>query len=91
MLEIKGLSYHVSDDAGEKDILSGIDLEIRDGAFIVVTGPNGGGKGEEVGVLHHVDADGLIEFPVEDMAEDAVVGRNEILAFGLHHHVGAFI
>ena len=32
MLEIKGLSYHVSDDAGEKDILSGIDLEIKDGA-----------------------------------------------------------
>ena len=44
MLEIKGLSYHVSDDAGEKDILSGIDLEIKDGAFVVVTGPNGGGK-----------------------------------------------
>ena len=44
MLEIKGLSYHVSDDAGDKDILSGIDLEIKDGAFIVVTGPNGGGK-----------------------------------------------
>ena len=44
MLEIKGLSYHVSDDAGEKDILTDIDLEIRDGAFIVVTGPNGGGK-----------------------------------------------
>ena len=44
MLEIKGLSYHVNDDAGEKDILSGIDLEIKDGAFIVVTGPNGGGK-----------------------------------------------
>ena len=36
MLEIKGLSYHVSDDAGEKDILSGIDLEIKDGAFVVV-------------------------------------------------------
>ena len=44
MLEIKGLSYHVNDDAGEKDILSGIDLEIKDGAFIVITGPNGGGK-----------------------------------------------
>ena len=44
MLEIKGLSYHVNDDAGEKDILSDIDLEVKDGAFIVVTGPNGGGK-----------------------------------------------
>jgi len=44
MLEIKGLYYHVNDDAGEKDILSGIDLTIKDGSFIVITGPNGGGK-----------------------------------------------
>ena len=44
MLEIKGLTYHVKDEAGEKDILSGIDLTIADGAFVVVTGPNGGGK-----------------------------------------------
>lgn len=44
MLKITDLRYHVSDEAGEKDILNGIDLEIRDGAFIVVTGPNGGGK-----------------------------------------------
>ena len=44
MLKISGLTYHVSDEAGEKDILSGVDLEVADGAFIVVTGPNGGGK-----------------------------------------------
>jgi len=44
MLEIKGLTYHVKDEAGEKDILNGIDLTIADGAFVVVTGPNGGGK-----------------------------------------------
>ena len=44
MLEIKGLTYHVKDEAGEKDILSGIDLTIADGAFVVITGPNGGGK-----------------------------------------------
>ena len=44
MLKISGLSYHVSDEGGEKDILNGIDLTVEDGAFIVVTGPNGGGK-----------------------------------------------
>ncbi len=44
MLKITGLSYHVNDDAGEKDILNGVDLEVEDGAFLVVTGPNGGGK-----------------------------------------------
>lgn len=44
MLKISGLSYHVSDDAGDKDILHNIDLEVEDGKFLVVTGPNGGGK-----------------------------------------------
>ena len=44
MLKISGLSYHVSDEGGEKDILNGIDLTVEDGAFVVVTGPNGGGK-----------------------------------------------
>ncbi len=44
MLKITGLSYHVNDEAGDKDILNGVDLEIRDGAFVVITGPNGGGK-----------------------------------------------
>ena len=44
MLKITGLTYHVNDDAGEKDILNGVDLEVKDGAFVVVTGPNGGGK-----------------------------------------------
>ena len=44
MLNITGLRYHVKDEGGEKDILNGIDLTVNDGAFIVVTGPNGGGK-----------------------------------------------
>ena len=44
MLNISGLRYRVKDEGGEKDILNGIDLTVNDGAFIVVTGPNGGGK-----------------------------------------------
>ena len=44
MLELKNLSYQVSDAGGQMDILRGIDLTISDGKFIVITGPNGGGK-----------------------------------------------
>ena len=44
MLSIRGLSYHVHDDGGDKDILQNIDLDVEDGRFIVITGPNGGGK-----------------------------------------------
>ena len=44
MLSIRGLTYHVHDDGGDKDILKNVDLDVEDGRFIVVTGPNGGGK-----------------------------------------------
>lgn len=43
MLELKNLSYHVSDEGIEKDILTDINLKIED-PFVVITGPNGGGK-----------------------------------------------
>ena len=44
MLELKGLTYQVGDNGGQTDILRGIDLTIQDNAFVVITGPNGGGK-----------------------------------------------
>lgn len=44
MLEIRNLSYKVEDEQGEKEILNDVSLTIPDGKFIVITGPNGGGK-----------------------------------------------
>ncbi len=44
MLEIKNLSYRVEGENGPIDILKGIDLNIEDKKFVVITGPNGGGK-----------------------------------------------
>ncbi len=44
MLEMKNLSYRVEGENGPIDILKGIDLKIEDKKFIVITGPNGGGK-----------------------------------------------
>ena len=44
MLEIKNLQYHVDDESGVKVILGGVDLTIPDKRFVVITGPNGGGK-----------------------------------------------
>ena len=44
MLEIKNLSYRVEGESGPIDILKGVDLNIEDKKFIVITGPNGGGK-----------------------------------------------
>lgn len=47
MLELKKISYEVadgSDDSGKKEILHEIDLRIESKSFVVITGPNGGGK-----------------------------------------------
>ena len=44
MLELKGLSYQVQSEGVTTDILQNIDLTVSDHKFIVITGPNGGGK-----------------------------------------------
>lgn len=44
MLEIKNLCYRVEGEEGPIDILRDISLSVEDKKFIVVTGPNGGGK-----------------------------------------------
>ena len=43
MLELRNISYEVSEDQKEKDILKNINLKIED-RFVAITGPNGGGK-----------------------------------------------
>ena len=43
MLELKNVSFTVDTENGEKQILKNINLKIDEG-FVVITGPNGGGK-----------------------------------------------
>lgn len=44
MLKLKNITYQVDDPGGQVDILRGIDLTVEDNRFVVITGPNGGGK-----------------------------------------------
>ena len=44
MLEIKNLCFSANDGSERIDILKGINLTVKDGTFLVLTGPNGGGK-----------------------------------------------
>ncbi|MBR6812734.1 MAG: ATP-binding cassette domain-containing protein [Oscillospiraceae bacterium] len=44
MLQIEGLCVSVNTEKGEQKILDGLDLTVEDGKFVVITGPNGGGK-----------------------------------------------
>lgn len=44
MLKIKDLTFDVADDKGQKEIIKNLSLDIEDDKFVVITGPNGGGK-----------------------------------------------
>ena len=44
MLKINDLHLQVDGDQGRLNLLNGVSLAVPDGRFIVITGPNGGGK-----------------------------------------------
>ena len=44
MLELKNLRLTAEDGQGKVDILKDVSLSVADGEFLVITGPNGGGK-----------------------------------------------
>ena len=44
MLEIRGLSFAVTEDDKEKEIIHDLSLTVDNGKFVVITGPNGSGK-----------------------------------------------
>ena len=74
MLELKNLSFTVE---GEKEILSGIDLIIPENKFVVITGPNGGGKSTLAKIIAGVilPTAGTIELDGEDITDWNVTQR----------------
>lgn len=44
MLELKNISFSVSDGNSTLGIVKDVSLSVPDGKFVVITGPNGGGK-----------------------------------------------
>ena len=44
MLELKNISFQVDAEGAQHEILDHVNLTLPDGKFVVITGPNGGGK-----------------------------------------------
>ena len=44
MLELKNLSFTADSDGSNAEIIRGLNLTVEDNKFVVITGPNGGGK-----------------------------------------------
>ncbi len=44
MLELRNIAFQVDSEGRDKEIIRDVSLTLPDGKFIVITGPNGGGK-----------------------------------------------
>ena len=69
MLELKNLSFSVNEGNSSKEILNNINLKIDDKKFIVITGPNGGGKSTLAKIIMGIEkpTSGQILFNGEDI------------------------
>jgi Fe-S cluster assembly ATP-binding protein len=77
MLELKNISFNVQDESKEKEIIRHLNLTIDDGKFIVVTGPNGGGKSTMAKLIAGIETptEGKIIFNGEDITEKSITER----------------
>ncbi len=74
MLELKNISMDI---LGEKEILKNVNLTVKDGQFIVITGPNGGGKSTLAKVIVGIyqPSSGSILFDGKDITQMDITER----------------
>ena len=77
MLELKNISFHAETDGKEVGILRDISLNVEDNKFIVITGPNGGGKSTLAKVVAGIirNTAGQIIFDGVDITEKSITER----------------
>ena len=82
MLEIKNLSFSVPDDSNKKDIgiLKDVSLTIPDNKFVVITGPNGGGKSTLARLIAGIETptSGRIFLDGVDITEKSITERAQM-------------
>ena len=77
MLELRNVSCQVQVDDKNKEILKNINLTLPDNKFIVVTGPNGGGKSTLARVISGIQkvSGGQILMDGEDITDLSITDR----------------
>ena len=77
MLTLENISFDVKDEKGEKDIIKNLSLTIDDNKFVVITGPNGGGKSTLAKLIAGIykPASGKIYFNGKDITEASITDR----------------
>lgn len=77
MLELKNVTYTVTEENAGKNIIDHMDLVIPDGKFVVITGPNGGGKSTLAKAIMGIMpiTEGQMFFDGEDITEKNITER----------------
>jgi Fe-S cluster assembly ATP-binding protein len=80
MLELRDISFDVSEDAEQKGILRNINLKLKDNQFIAITGPNGGGKSTLAKIIAGIQTPtgGQILWNGEDITEKNITERAKL-------------
>ena len=77
MLELKNISFSVNTDGTEKEIIHNLSLTVEDKKFVVITGPNGGGKSSLAKLIAGVEkpTSGRILLDGKDITEFSITER----------------
>ena len=77
MLTLENISFGVKDEKGEKEIIKNLNLSIGENKFVVITGPNGGGKSSLAKLIAGIEkpVSGRILFDQEDITEKSITDR----------------
>ena len=77
MLKLKDLSFQVEENNQTKTIINQLNLSIEDGKFVVITGPNGGGKSTLAKLIMggKTATGGQILFNGEDITQKTITER----------------
>lgn len=77
MLEIKNISFEVSEEETQKEIVRDISLTIKEHKFVVITGPNGSGKSTLAKLIMGIEkpTSGQIYLDGVDITEKSITER----------------
>ena len=80
MLELKNISFSVEADGQDKEIIRDVSLTIPDNKFVVVKGPNGGGKSTLARLIAGIEkpVSGSILLNGEDITDKSITERAKL-------------